>query len=251
MLDLASVNDVVKVGSQVTQLPENSDIKFHFNSSWQRAEWSPHGAPPKALLLLQRTADLRTYMNTSLRCPAIQGNVGRTNRASGTPQRYCALHHSKNMCQVVKSLATHAYNAAIANRHMYSNAIEVLLDVVESMPDYIGVCGGRYSVCNPEHEGENFAERWNEDDGMRARAFYKWHGQLKSDLNALFADSYSRSGEAQIRKVFGEDGVKAWKASLAPAPSGLLNSLIKSAPGGERRDPVVPVPSGSKKNTLA
>ncbi|MGF6572508.1 hypothetical protein SAMN05443245_4676 [Paraburkholderia fungorum] len=152
---------------------------------------------------------------------------------------------------ILVTLATHAYNAAIVNRHMYSNAIEVLLDVVEGMPDFIAFHSGRYSVCNPGHVGENFAERWNEDEGKRARAFYGWHEQLKSDLKALFADSYSRSGEAQIRKVFGEDGVQAWKASFAPAPSGLLNSLIRSGPGGERRDPVVPVPSGSKKNTLA
>lgn len=161
------------------------------------------------------------------------------------------VKEGKPISVILVTLATYAYNAAIANRHMYSNAIEVLLDVVERMPDYIDESDGEYSVCNPKHDGENFAERWNVDDGMRASAFYEWHGQLKTDLDALFADSYSRSGEAKIRKVFGEDGVKAWKSSLAPAASGLLNSLLKSAPGGERRDPVAPLPSGSKKNTLA
>jgi hypothetical protein len=162
-----------------------------------------------------------------------------------------AVKKGKPISVILVTLATHAYNDAIANRHMYSNAIEVLLDVVERMPEYIVRYDGQYNVCNPGHTDENFAERWNEDGGMRANAFHTWHGQLKSDLNALFADSYSRSDEAKIRNIFGEDGVKAWKDSLAPSPSGLFNSLIASAPGAERRDPVVPVPSGSKKNTLA
>ncbi len=161
-----------------------------------------------------------------------------------------AVKEGKPISVILVTLATHAYNDAILDGHLYSNAIEVLLDVVERMPSYIDY-DGKYNVCNPEHEDENFAERWNGDDGLRVRAFYKWHGQLKSDLQALFSDAYSRSDEAKIRKVFGEDGVRAWKGSFAPATSGLFDSLLKSAPGGERRDPARPLPSGSNKNTLA
>ncbi|MDG0027174.1 nucleotidyltransferase [Trinickia sp. Y13] len=161
------------------------------------------------------------------------------------------VKEGKPISVVLVTLATWAYKEVYRNRHMYSNAIEVLLDVVERMPDYVEYDGERYSVCNPSHMEENFAERWNEDGGKRVRAFYTWHKQLRTDLAALFADSYSRSNEERIRKIFGQHGVDAWKASIAPATSGLLNSLMKSVPGGERRDPAIPVPPGSRKDTLA
>ncbi|ALX11996.1 hypothetical protein P350_10795 [Burkholderia cepacia JBK9] len=157
----------------------------------------------------------------------------------------------KPISVILVTLATWAYKTAYLNRNAFSNAFEVLLDVVERMPDYIEFDGTEYRVCNPSHDEENFAERWNEDGGKRATAFYRWHSQLKVDLEALYADSYSRSSEDRIRKIFGQHGVDAWKASIAPATSGLLSSLMKSVPGGERRDPVTPVPLGSRKDTLA
>jgi hypothetical protein len=161
------------------------------------------------------------------------------------------VKEGKPISVILVTLATWAYKDVYQMRHMYSNAIEVLLDVVERIPDYIGFDGQAYTVSNPMHIEENFAERWSEDDGLRAGAFFRWHAKLKSDLVALFADSYSRSNEARIREIFGQHGVDAWKASIAPAPVGLLNSLMKTVPGGERREPVAPVPIGSKKTTLA
>lgn len=162
-----------------------------------------------------------------------------------------AVKEGKPISVILVTLATWAYNDVYQDRHIYSNAIEVLLDVVERMPEYIEFDDEVHTVRNPKHPDENFAERWNGDDGLRASAFYRWHEKLQSDLVALFSDSYSRSTEERIRKIFGQDGVDAWKASIAPSPFGLLQSFLKSTPGGERRDPVAPVPSGSKKTTLA
>jgi hypothetical protein len=161
------------------------------------------------------------------------------------------VKEGKPISVILVTLATWAYKTAYVNRHTYSNSIEVLLDVVERMPDYIEFDGREYTVSNPSHDDENFAERWNEDEGKRAGAFYRWHKQLKVDLTALFADSYSRGHEDRVRKIFGQYGIDAWKASIAPATNGLLNSLMKSAPGGERKNPVSPVPPGSRKDTLA
>jgi hypothetical protein len=162
-----------------------------------------------------------------------------------------AVKEGKPISVILVTLATWAYMTAYANQHTYSNAIEVLLDVVERMPEYIEFDGKEYTVSNPSHDDENFAERWNGDGGKRASAFFRWHKQLKADLAALFADSYSRAHEDRVRKIFGQYGVDAWKASLAPASTGLLNSLMKSTPGGERKNPSAPVPSGSRKDTLA
>ncbi|MEM5316518.1 nucleotidyltransferase [Paraburkholderia sp. JHI869] len=161
------------------------------------------------------------------------------------------VKEGKPISVILVTLATWAYNAAYQSGLMYSNAIEVLLDVVERMPDYVEYDGQTYTVSNPANTDENFAERWNEDEGLRAGEFFRWHEKLKSDLEALFSDSYSSSNEARIREIFGQHGVDAWKASIAPAPTGLLNSLMKTVPGGERRDPVAPVPVGAKKTTLA
>ncbi|MFM0137764.1 nucleotidyltransferase domain-containing protein [Caballeronia grimmiae] len=154
---------------------------------------------------------------------------------------------------ILVTLATWSYNAACRDRQSYSNAIEVLLDVVERMPDFIKSVAGKFVVSNPAHTDENFAERWNEDGGKRAGAFFRWHEKLKLDLEALFSDSHSRNSEERIRRIFGQDGVDSWKASIVPKPtsSGLLNSLMNSAPSGVRKEPSSPVPSGSRKDTLA
>ena len=70
--------------------------------------------------------------------------------------------------------------------------------------------------------------------------------QLVTDLEALFAEEYSKKSETRIRSVFGQYGVEAWKASLASP----LQGLLAAVPGQPRTNPTMVRPQGSK-NTLA
>jgi hypothetical protein len=60
-----------------------------------------------------------------------------------------------------------------------------------------------YVVGNPTVEGENFAERWNRDDGERAETFAKWCGILHSDLMSILSASDEKAIEQKAREVFG------------------------------------------------
>jgi hypothetical protein len=96
--------------------------------------------------------------------------------------------------------------------------------------------------------GENFADRWNGDGGLRNREFQTWHTQLVADLEALFADEHTKKDEGRVKRIFGEHGVQAWKNSMVAG--GLMVGLLKTLPAEPRSNPQSPVPTGSR-NQLA
>ncbi|HDR9355963.1 TPA: nucleotidyltransferase [Burkholderia vietnamiensis] len=60
-----------------------------------------------------------------------------------------------------------------------------------------------YYLQNPTVVGENFAERWNEDDGARAQTFDAWCGLLRADLERIAALTDPKQIEKETREVFG------------------------------------------------
>jgi hypothetical protein len=157
----------------------------------------------------------------------------------------------KPISVILVTLAAKAYDEIVTNEaHLYSSAIEVALEVVDRMPKFIqkGLLGIR--VDNPAlsgKRGENFADKWNSDNGLRDKEFLSWHGRLTEDLGALFSEEYSKRTENRIRGVFGEYGVQAWKASL---PQGVLVGLLSTAPNQSNTQPQSARPSGYR-NSLA
>lgn len=153
-----------------------------------------------------------------------------------------ALREGKPISIILVTLAAKAYDQVVTSEaHLYSSAIEVALEVVERMSQFIqrGPLGTR--VDNPALSGkisENFAEKWNTDNGLRDGQFKAWHEQLMADLEALFSEDYSKRSENRIRGVFGEGGVKAWKESL---PQGVLGGLLSTFPQSQ---PQAPRPAG-------
>jgi hypothetical protein len=153
---------------------------------------------------------------------------------------------AKPISVILVTLAGHAYDQMVTEEQIaYSSPIEVLLELVDRMPAGIDYNGWSYRVSNPMLTSENFADRWNSDNGLRAREFKTWHKQLADDLEALFTEEYNTKSEARIQSVFGQYGVDAWKAST-PALQGLLAAI----PGQPRTNPTSVRPQGSK-NTLA
>lgn len=153
---------------------------------------------------------------------------------------------------ILVTLATHAYYQMVtAERANYSSAIEVALEVIDRMPQFIRRDGKLAFVDNPAMpgtKGENFADRWNTDGGLREREFKTWHNQLVIDLEELFSEEYSKRSESRVHAVFGDAGVKAWKESQT-RPS-ILDGLLASAPLQPRTQPQVPRTTGSR-DTLA
>ena len=44
---------------------------------------------------------------------------------------------------------------------------------------------GEWYIPNPTNLAENFADRWNDDGGKRAEAFFNWVASLRHDLLSM------------------------------------------------------------------
>lgn len=149
---------------------------------------------------------------------------------------------------ILVTLATQAYADLLAKRsHEFASPIEVVLALIEAMPQYICGQSGNWRVENPKLPSENFADKWNNDGGLRYAEFHRWHAKLEADLEALLYQSHRTPSEDKIRSVFGSAGVEAWKASHPE--NSVLASLIATAPGQPKANPSQPLKSGSS-NTL-
>lgn len=107
---------------------------------------------------------------------------------------------------VITTLATKAYEE-IAEESFANplRPIDAIFEIVNRMPKFIEKIGGVYRVLNPRDHGENFAEKWNREDGeMYAKAFVEWHAFARNDLNIGFKDFGSAdSFEGAMQKIFG------------------------------------------------
>ena len=149
---------------------------------------------------------------------------------------------------IIVTLATRAYADLLLYRAPeFNSPIEVVLAVVEAMPNYIERGQHGWRVENPALADENFADKWNTDGGARRAEFVRWHGKLESDLEALLYQSARLPSEDKIRSVFGAAGLEAWKASRPKA--NVLDGLIASGLGAAKTNPDRPVKTGSS-NTL-
>lgn len=144
---------------------------------------------------------------------------------------------------IIVTLVTEAYAELLkTDRHSFSSPLEVVLKLVERMPEYIKRQGTEFHVQNPKLPLENFADRWNNDKGARAAEFKRWHAQLEVDLDKLLHQGAKTAKEADIREVFGIAGVEAWRASKPKA--NVLDGLLSSA-GATKTNPTAPVRPGS------
>ncbi len=155
---------------------------------------------------------------------------------------------------VIVTLAALAFeNIWATRRSAFASPMDVVLAVIEEMPNWIERdADGKYLVLNPALKTENFAERWNEDQGVRAAEFFRWHKRLEGDIEALLTDEYSKSNENKLKAIFGQVGVDAWIASLPQTKqsSPLLKGLVASS-GVEVSNPKIATPVSRNTRTLA
>lgn len=110
---------------------------------------------------------------------------------------------------IITTLATHAYNECVKSK-VYNNELDLLVDVIREMPNYIINDSGKYFILNPKTRYENFAERWNEVIAKKS-AFDAWHENVLAFFESLYTisgthnmfDALGRSfGKAQVSSVY-------------------------------------------------
>lgn len=96
--------------------------------------------------------------------------------------------------------------------------------IIEWLPN-----NGQWKIPNPVNEDENFADRWHENNHLKAKAFFKWVSWLKNDFLCLLNSGNLEKTGKELIPVLGERVVL--KALGKVVPSATLIS-----PGLQRDD---------------
>lgn len=121
---------------------------------------------------------------------------------------------TKPISIIIVTLLTTCYEGLADLNRSFEHAVELLVELAAFMPHLVLKLDGKYRVDNPTVEGENFAEKWNDDEGERHRAFMTWCDALSADLKTILALTEPQEISKRVREVFG-----------IPAPSGGGNDL--------------------------
>jgi hypothetical protein len=112
---------------------------------------------------------------------------------------------------VLTTLAARSYERCVT-QNVYDTELQLVLDVIRGMPLFIetGSLNGtvRWAVWNETTEGENFADKWNENSAL-VPAFYQWHKKVLDDMT-LLSDVYGLDQLAKsLTESFGSRPVTA------------------------------------------
>ena len=121
---------------------------------------------------------------------------------------------TKPISIIIVTLLTTCYEGLADLNRSFEHPVELLVELAAFMPHLVLKLDGKYRVDNPTVEGENFAEKWNDDEGERHRAFMTWCDALSADLKTILALTEPQEISKRVREVFG-----------IPAPSGGGNGL--------------------------
>lgn len=115
-------------------------------------------------------------------------------------------------------------------RRPFVHVVDALIAIADLLPEMIPKSPNwGYYLPNPTVVDENFAERWNTDDGERAEAFQIWCGLLQADLAAIAALTDPEKIMQKTLEVFG-----CTNASTGPNGTGGGNNpgprVVPSAP---------------------
>lgn len=116
---------------------------------------------------------------------------------------------TKPISVIIVTLLTTCYEGLADLGRVFQHPVEVLDELAVYMPHLVLKLDGKYRVDNPTVEGENFAEKWNDDGGERFRSFMTWCDALSADLKTILALTEPQAISKRVREVFG-----------IPAPTG-------------------------------
>jgi hypothetical protein len=126
---------------------------------------------------------------------------------------------------IITTLLTQCYEGMADKGMAYTHPIELLADLAALLPGMIEVREDGYWVANPTVDGENFAEKWNNDNKQRFNEFHKWCGLLVEDLTRILESTTVPELRERVQQTFGcvgvtgpDDGIDepGWLAAAAP-----------------------------------
>ncbi|WP_423680478.1 nucleotidyltransferase domain-containing protein [Undibacterium sp. WLHG33] len=136
-------------------------------------------------------------------------------------RRGLITNETKPISVIIVTLLTQAYEGLADLNRTYSHPIELLCDLAEMLPNMPEKRDGRYEISNPTVHGENFAEKWNEDDGTRARTFLQWCKLLATDMTAILDASDPVEIRKRVHHAFGTNGADRSSGASGGSLSGL------------------------------
>ena len=122
---------------------------------------------------------------------------------------------------ILVTLLTACYIGLHENQSRYEHPIELLLDLAELLPWMVDHRDGAHWVANPTVEGENFAEKWNEQGGQHHQVFREWCDILALDLWRILTADNPTEIRRQVCEVFGVPASPKDPTSSAIAGLGL------------------------------
>lgn len=148
---------------------------------------------------------------------------------------------------IVTTLAAWSYEFCVRSA-VFDSELDVLCAVIRHMPDFImrqSVAGRvEWIIWNETTEGENFAERWNEEPA-RAKAFFDWHSAAMydlerltqseglDDLSEILAKSFGQAPTSDVmQELFADVAVarRTGKLSLAPQAGLTVGAAYRATP---------------------
>lgn len=76
-----------------------------------------------------------------------------------------------------------------------------------------------WHLANPVNKNENFADRWQEDDDARAKAFFQWVPKLKSDLVDVLDEGQRDTVGRRLGAALGASVVSTHIGLIVPPPA--------------------------------
>jgi len=125
------------------------------------------------------------------------------------------VKEAKPISVIIVTLLTQCYEGLSDLGATYDEPIFLLMELAELLPGMIEIRDGEYWVANPTVEGENFAEKWNDDHGQRKQSFDNWCSLLVIDLQRIMKEQDESAIRKRMREVFG------YSAASTPPPRGL------------------------------
>lgn len=133
---------------------------------------------------------------------------------------------TKPISIIIVTLLTICYEGLADLNRSFDHPVQLLDELAALMPHLVLKLNGQYHVDNPTVEGENFAEKWNHDEGARYRSFISWCQTLSADLKTILALTDPKAISKRVREVFG-----------IPAPTSGDGNLPAMQPPAPRATP--------------
>jgi hypothetical protein len=165
-----------------------------------------------------------------------------------------SLETDKPISMIITTLSAKLYeqqsdvlstlNDIITQLYSYSNLLQsdYKNDERFAKPDLITrLDDGSWYIPNPVDPGENFADRWHENDHRKARAFFQWINWAKNDLVEVMKIGNIRRIVSTLEDRFGEKLIKgASKGVIVLGSPAIITGKTDDAPRVEINNPTKP-----------